>query len=168
MIQTRKLPEFYQRYIDKVGDEDLIPALMINGDKTLELIRSIDEEKGNYAYASGKWTIKEVIAHIIDSERIFAYRALRFSRNDQTPLPGFNEDNYVAESNAKNRKVFKLAEEFANLRASTVDLFSSFTHDMLKRSGAANELEKSVEVLGYIIVGHEIHHRQILSERYLS
>lgn len=163
-----KLPPFYQRYVDHVENDQLIPALITNGNDTLELIRSIPENKGEYAYAEGKWTIKELIAHMIDSERVFAYRALRFSRNDKTNLPGFEENEWAPEANANNRKLYKLAEEFTNLRASTVDLFGSFNEEMLKRTGTANGNEMSVEALGFVTAGHELHHRKILLERYLS
>jgi len=162
------LPDFYQRYVDNVDSDNLTQAFITNCNETLELIRSIPEPRGSHAYAEGKWTIKEVIAHMIDVERVFAYRAMRFSRNDKTELPGFEENDYTPNSNANNRKLYKLAEEFANLRNSTVDLFGSFNAEMIQRSGSANGLEMTVETLGFLIVGHEIHHRNILLERYLS
>lgn len=162
------LPAFYKGYVEEVEEDNLIQALITNGNLTLDLIRSIPENSGLYAYAEGKWTIKEVIAHIIDAERIFAYRALRFARNDRTELAGFEENEYTVASNANNRKIYKIAEEFANLRASTVDLFGSFSEAMLKREGMANGQLISVEALGYVIAGHETHHRKILNDRYLS
>ena len=162
------LPTFYQRYVDQVENDQIVPALITNGNETLELIRSIPEKNGDYAYDTGKWTIKEVIAHMIDAERVFAYRALRFSRNDQTVLPGFEENDWALEANANNRRLYKIAEEFANLRASNVDLFGSFNDEMLLRKGTASGAEMSVEAIGFVIVGHELHHRKILLERYLS
>ncbi|MTI21222.1 DinB family protein [Fulvivirga sp. RKSG066] len=162
------LPEFYQRYVNAVEQDDLIPALITSGNETLELIRSVQETSGAYAYAEDKWTIKEVIAHMIDAERVFAYRALWFARNDKTDLPGFNENDWAVESNANSRRLYKIAEEYANVRAATVDLFSSFSENMLKRVGTANGLQMSAELLGFIIVGHETHHRKVLLERYLS
>lgn len=162
------LPTFYQRYVDQVQGDQIVPALITNGNETLDLIRSISEKSGAYAYDEGKWTIKELIAHMIDSERVFAYRALRFSRNDTTALPGFEENDWAPEANANNRRLYKIAEDFANLRASTVDLFGSFSEQMLQRKGTASGVEMSVETIGFVIVGHEIHHRKILIERYLS
>lgn len=162
------LPTFYQRYVDLVEHDQIVPALITNGNETLELIQSIPESKGEYAYDEGKWTIKEVIAHLIDSERVFAYRALRFSRNDQTVLPGFEENEWAPEANANNRRLYKIAEEFANLRASTVDLFGSFSEEMLQRKGTASGVEMTVEAIGFVIAGHELHTRKILLERYLS
>jgi len=163
-----ELPDFYQRYVDKVAFENLTQALIISGNETLDLIRSIPEKSGAYAYDKGKWTIKEVVAHIIDAERIFAYRALRFARNDSTQLAGYDENSYTPESNANNRTLYKLAEEVANVRASTSDLFNSFSEEMKQRKGYADSIEMSVEALGFVIVGHETHHREILLERYLS
>jgi len=165
---TIQLPDFYQRYVDKVEFEDLTQALVVSGNETLDLIRSIPEKSGAYAYDDGKWTIKEVIAHILDAERVFAYRALRFARNDSTDLPGFDENSYTPESNANNRTLLKLAGEVANVRASTSDLFSSFSDEMMHRKGTADGIKMSVEALGFVIVGHETHHRQILIDRYLS
>ena len=133
----------------------------------MTLVRSIPEEKGEYRYASGKWTIKELICHMMDAERIFAYRALRFARNDNTPLEGFEENDYAPEANAQGRTIQQLADEMECLRKSTIDLFMSFTPLMLSRKGTANKTEISVLNLGYIIPGHETHHRLVIQERYL-
>lgn len=165
---TLIVPPFYQGYVDQVKEDNLIQALIVNGNESLEFFRSIPEQSGDYAYADGKWTIKEVIAHIIDAERVFAYRALRFARNDKTELPGYEENDYAPESNAGNRRLYKICDEFANLRASTVDLFGSFNEEMLSRSGVASGGEMSVAALGFMIAGHELHHKKILLERYLS
>ena len=133
----------------------------------LTLARSIPEEKGEYRYAPEKWSIKELLCHMMDAERIFAYRALRFARNDSTPLEGFEENNYAPEANAHARSIRQLADEMENLRKSTIELFMSFTPVMLSRKGSANKTEISVLNLGYIIPGHETHHRLVLQERYL-
>lgn len=162
------IPEFYRNYVRNVDEDDLIPALINNGNLTIDLIKSIPEASGDYRYAEGKWTIKEVLAHMIDAERIFAYRALRFARNDKTELHGFEENDYTPESNASNRKLYKILEEYNNLRASTVDLFSSFSEEMLDRTGMANGNEMSVRAIGFVIAGHDAHHRKVLSERYFS
>jgi uncharacterized damage-inducible protein DinB len=133
----------------------------------LELVHSIPDNKADLAYAPGKWTTRELLCHIMDAERIFSYRALRFARNDKTPLSSFEENDYATQANATGRSLQKLAAEMSHLRASTIDLFESFSPDMLTRKGIVNKNEISVVALGFIISGHETHHRKILQERYL-
>ncbi|MCK6617340.1 MAG: DinB family protein [Cyclobacteriaceae bacterium] len=162
------LPPFYQGYVANVSNMDMMDALRTTIAATDKLIRSIPETKGEYRYAPGKWSVKELLCHMLDAERIFAYRALRFARNDQTELPGFDEQAYAPHANAHSRTLSQLADEFKRLRSSTVDLFESFTPDMLVRSGMANNNLISVINLGYVIAGHEVHHRNILIERYLK
>lgn len=162
-----QLPPFYRRYIEFVKDQDLIEALEQSAKSTLDLIHTIPETKGEYRYAEGKWSIKELLNHMMDAERVQAYRALRISRNDKTPLHGFEENDYAPQANAHSRSVKELAEEMARLRTTTLDLFRSFTPGMLERTGSANNTTFSVLHLGYIIAGHECHHRKILMERYL-
>ena len=149
-------------------DQDLFDALRQSSKITLDLVRSIPEAKGEHRYAEGKWSIKELLAHMIDVERIMAYRALRFARNDKTDLPGFEENDYAPEANAHARTIAQLANEMERLRATTIDMFESFTPEMLKREGTANKNHLTVLVLGYVIPGHETHHRKILVERYLK
>lgn len=146
----------------------MFDALRQSSKITLELVRSIPESKGEHRYAEGKWSIKELLAHMIDVERIMAYRALRFARNDKTDLPGFEENDYAPEANAHGRTIAQLANEMERLRATTIDMFESFTTEMLQREGTANKNNLSVLVLGYVIPGHETHHRKILIERYLK
>lgn len=162
------LPVYYQRYLDLVEYTNLPQALILGGNEMLDFIHSIPEKSADYAYAPGKWTIKEVISHMIDAERVFAYRALRFSRNDKTEIEGFDENAWAPESNAKSRRLYKIAGEYANVRAASVDLFSSFNDDMLARTGVANGLEMQVSTLGFLIAGHERHHLNIVKERYFS
>lgn len=162
------VPDFHKRYVEHVKNYDLLEALKISSKETIDLVRSIAEEKGDYRYAEGKWSIKELLCHMMDTERILAYRALRFARNDKTNLHGFEENDYAPEANAQNRNIEKIADEMERLRLTTIDLFENFTPEMLKRKGLANNLELSVLNLGYIISGHESHHRKILRERYLS
>ena len=162
------LPPFYKGYVDLVRHMDLSEALYNSGITTFELIKSIPEEKGEFRYAPGKWSIKELLNHVLDAERIFCYRALRFSRMDSTPLPGFEENDYAPNANAHARSLNAFADELARLRATTIDLFSSFTPEMLQQKGAANNSTISVINLGYVIAGHETHHRNILTERYLG
>src|SRR5690606_18442301 len=128
---------------------------------------SLDENQGLYSYAHGKWTLKEVLIHCIDTERIMSYRALRFARNDQTELPGFEQNDYVPQSEANSRKMADLIEEYKILRQSTILLFKSFSDDVLKRAGVANGNPISVRALGFVISGHELHHLNVCKERYL-
>jgi hypothetical protein len=162
------LPDFHKRYVEHVKDYDVLDALKISSKETLDLVRSIAEEKGDHRYAPGKWSIKELLCHMMDTERILAYRALRFARNDKTNLPGFEENDYAPEANAQNRKIKDIIDEMDRLRKTSIDLFVNFTPEMLKRKGLANGLELSVINLGYIISGHESHHRKILREQYLA
>ena len=164
----QSVPTFYKRYVEHVKEMDLIEALKFSSAETLQLIRSIPENQGEYRYAEGKWSIKEVLNHMLDVERIMSYRALRFARNDKTDLPGFEENDYAPEANAHSRTIIQLTDEIKRLRATTIDLFTSFTADMLTREGTANKNKLSVLTLGYVISGHESHHRQILKERYLT
>jgi hypothetical protein len=158
----------FKRYVEYVKDQDMLEALNHSGKIMVELIRTIPETKGEHRYEPGKWSIKESLCHIMDAERIFAYRALRFARHDQTPLSGFEENDYAPQANAHSRSILQLAGEMERLRATSVDLFSSFTPEMLQRTGTANKTELSVLSLGYVIAGHESHHRKIIVERYLK
>ena len=162
------VPEFYRGYVELVQDMDVLDALRHAGRRAQQIIPYIPEDKGTFRYAEGKWTVKEVICHIQDAERVFAYRALRFARNDQTPLSPFDENLYATQANAHGRSVQELARELKRLRDTTLDLFSSFTSDMLSREGTASGKRMSVLTLGYIIAGHELHHYRILNERYLN
>lgn len=162
----RFLPEFYHPYVLLLPEDDAINALRNNAKDMLDFLNGIADDQGNFAYAAGKWTVKEVISHIVDTERIFAYRALRFSRNDQCILSAFDENAYVPNSNAANRKLSDLLTEFDNLRRSTLDLYQSFTDEMMRRYGQCNDTLIGVDALAFVIAGHAAHHRKILSERY--
>jgi hypothetical protein len=166
--QLEALPSFYTRYVDNVKDLDMLDALSSASINVLKIVRAIPESKGEFRYEPGKWTIKEVLTHMMDVERIMAYRALRFARNDKTDLPGFEENDYAPEANAHARTIAQLADQMARLRTTTIDLFASFTGEMLKRDGTANKNKLSVINLGYIIPGHELHHLRVLEERYLK
>jgi uncharacterized damage-inducible protein DinB len=161
------VPVFYKGYVENVKDMDVIVALTQSSKVALSLFRSIPEDMGEYRYDAGKWSIKELFNHMMDAERIFAYRALRFSRNDKTPLSGFEENDYAPQANAHARSLTQLIDEMERLRATTIDLYNSFTPEMLKREGTANNNKLSVLSLGYVIAGHETHHRKVISERYL-
>jgi hypothetical protein len=125
-------------------------------------------DKFDYRYAEGKWTIKEIIQHLIDCERIFSYRALRFSRNDKTPLPGFDEDSYNENTAGNLRSLQDLLTELAVVRQSTLSLFKSFSQEQLLRIGNASDKEISVRAIGFIILGHQKHHQHIFQQRYLD
>jgi uncharacterized damage-inducible protein DinB len=166
--KLEQVPQFYRGYVEHVKDMDVLEALQYASKLMSDLLRTIPETKGEYRYEQGKWTIKELLNHMQDAERIFAYRALRFSRNDKTPLPGFEEKDYAPEANAHSRTLKQLADELLAVRKSTIDLYSSFNDEMLNREGTANNNTFSVLNLGYIIAGHELHHRKVLQERYLK
>lgn len=168
LLNLDTVPHFYKNYVKQVEETDLIQALRISGHRTLELLHTIPDTKWDYRYADGKWTIRELLCHMIDAERIFAYRALRFARNDKTALAGWEENDYAPQANASGRSMQKIAAEMAHLRSTTIDLFEGFTPDMLSRKGIANNNELSVVALGFIIAGHETHHCHILKERYLG
>jgi hypothetical protein len=159
------VPEFYKNYVRLVQHLPLREALRVN--PSLAVVRHLPEEKGEYRYAPGKWSVKELVVHMMDAERIFAYRALRFSRGDQTPLHSFDENMYAPRSNAHSRTLMQLADEFSRLRTSTQDLFAGFTDDMMTCWGTVNGNVLSVANLGYIIAGHEAHHLKVLNDRYL-
>jgi len=158
---------YFKTYIDKAGTLDLIDGLQKGLDNTLLFFKSILEEKFEYVYEEGKWTIKELINHLIDTERIFCYRAMRFARADKTPLPGFNENDYATASNANSRTIEDLLDEYKSLRASTIYLYKNFTPAMLLNKGVAGSGAVSVRALGFLIIGHEIHHKDVIEERYL-
>ena len=164
---TNEYGAYYQGYIDKVPAGTIVDNLKKSIAETKAVILSIPESKGDYAYAEGKWTIKELLSHMIDVERVMSYRAMCVARNDKTSLPGFDHDNYVVESNASARTIVDLMEEFAAVRMATVLQFQHFTDKMLIRIGTASENPVSPRALGFIILGHEAHHMSILKERYL-
>ena len=165
-FRIEEVPSFYHRYVDPLKEEDLINILENASAKTLGFLNDLEEANGDFRYASGKWSVKEVICHMLDAERVFCFRALTFARNDKTELPGFDENAYAPEANATSRTIAELAREASNLRATTLDLFKSFTPEMSTRTGLANNGKFSVRGIGYIIAGHELHHLTILQERY--
>jgi hypothetical protein len=159
---------YYEKYIALVPGTDAASALEAQRVQTMQLFAGRGERDGNFRYAPEKWTVKEVLGHLTDSERIFTYRALRIARADQTPLSGFEQDDYVRSGGFKERALASLVEEFANVRSATLSLFRSFGEEAWSRKGTANKNEVSVRALAFITAGHELHHRQILEERYFS
>ena len=160
-------PGYFQVYIDQVVEKDLPSAFRNQSQVIKDFLPAISEEKSLHAYAPGKWTLRELLQHIIDTERILTYRALCFSRNEAAPLPGFEENDYAAASNGNQRSWESLTAEFVAVRKSSLFLFDSFTPEMLTRTGTANNNTFSVEGLGFILVGHFNHHKRIIEERYL-
>jgi len=158
---------YYGRYISLVPGPDLTRALDHQSTLSLPFLRAIGEAKSLYRYASGKWSIKEVLGHLIDAERIFTCRALRFARRDPTPLPGFDQDPYVAAAHFDSNPWDDLIAEFEHVRRSTILFFRALSPDDLLRFGTASQNAVTVRALGYIIAGHELHHMAILRDRYL-
>jgi DinB superfamily len=159
--------QYYERYISLVPDGEIVVTLGKQIEGTLGLIRGLSAAQGDLRYAPGKWSVKEVIGHLIDAERIFAYRALRFARSDATPLPGFDENSFVDNAGFGSRALADLAEEFEHTRKSNICLFKSLDGDPSLRRGVANDNKISVRAVAYIIAGHELHHMGILRSRYL-
>ena len=162
-----RVPEFYHGYIGKAKENDLASAMRNTTTELLNLLKSIPSEKHDYRYAEGKWTVKEVVQHLIDAERVFTYRALRFARKDDTPLPGFDENLFADTSKANKRGWNDLVDEFTALRKSTEAMFASFDNEQLEAEGVASEKSIYVLGIGYIVAGHVNHHCQIIKERYL-
>ena len=166
--ESNEYVPYYGKYVALVPDGDLAEILSRQIDATMALLSPLPEQRAAFAYARGKWTIKDVVGHLTDSERVFSYRALRIGRNDKTPLPGFEQDDYVACANFNDRILSSLLEEFASVRKATVQLFRSFGDKEWLRRGTANGYEITALALGYIVAGHELHHVEVLRTRYLA
>jgi uncharacterized damage-inducible protein DinB len=157
---------YYETYISKVKGSDIVGILESQRLQMAHLFAARSERDGNFRYAPDKWTVKEVLGHVNDAERIFAYRALRIARGDQTPLPAFEQNDYVRSGNFAERTLVDLAEEFELVRAASIALFKSLQKEAWQRRGVASKNEVSVRALAFIVAGHELHHREILEERY--
>lgn len=158
--------EYYHKYIAGVPEGDLLELLQQQGGETVTLLRNIGEEKSTFAYAPGKWTIRELIGHVTDAERVFAYRALSFARGDKSPLPSFDENVWAQTSNATHRPLEDHIDDYIAVRAATLALFRGFTPPDFAREGTASGNRVTVRALAYIVAGHERHHVRILRERY--
>jgi DinB superfamily len=166
--QAGEFPDYSQDYIDCVKGDDIEAALSEQLESTLKLLGRIDDHTAEtFVYAPGKWTIKEVVGHISDTERVFAYRALRFARHDSTPLPGFEQDDYVPFARSNERSLAELLNEFSLVRQSTIALFRSMPSEAWLVRGTANNQSTTVRGVGFQLGGHEGHHVNILRERYL-
>ncbi len=164
--QPTEYAEYYANYISKVPGSDILSVLESQRLQMLQLFSGRSERDGSFRYAAGKWTVKEVLGHITDTERIFTYRALRFARGDQTPLPGFEQNDYVRSGAFGERMLAGLAEEFGAVRSASIALFRSFNDEAWTRRGMADQKEVTVRALAFITAGHQMHHRMILEERY--
>lgn len=165
--QINEHPAYYTHYIGLVKGDNILKQLEDQVIDIQAIISEIPEEKENYAYAPGKWTIKEVLGHIIDTERIMAYRALRFARKDKTALPGFDENEYVANSDYNKRTLYDIAHEFAIVRESNLALFKHFNEEALDQRGTANNNEATVRAILFMIAGHANHHLNVIKTKYL-
>lgn len=166
--EPQEYAPFYAGYVAKViGDDPLVP-LREQRDGALALLRGLGEERGDHRYAPGKWSVKELLGHVVDTERVFAYRALCIARGEAQNLPGFDQDTYVAAARFDQRRLASLVEEYESVRQATLTLFASFTETEWRREGTANGRDVSVRALAFITAGHEAHHLGILRDRYLG
>lgn len=164
--QPDEYGEFYQGYINLVDEQNVVQSLIQQGQKVYAIIRQLTEDEANHRYADDKWSVKEIIGHLLDTERIMAYRALCISRGEETALPGYDHEAYVKGGNFDQRSLQSLSAEYDALRNANISMFSSFSNDQMLRKGTANDTTVSVRALAFIIAGHEKHHIKILEERY--
>lgn len=158
---------YYAAYIKLVPEQNIVKGLIKQKEELLHFFKGIPVFKHEFAYAADKWTIKDVLLHLIDTERIFAYRVLRIARNDKTELPGFDENYYARAAKANDREFESLLQEYSLVREVTINLFENFDDTILLNIGTASDNTFSVRALGYILLGHELHHKNIIIERYL-
>ena len=159
--------EYYHAYVGQVPDGNIISILTEQHDRIVQILTDIPTSKEDFKYADGKWSTKEVIGHMLDTEWIFSYRTLRIARNDQTPMAAMDQDEFVRGANFDNRSLASMTTEFSHLRSATIELVSSFDDDILDRTGTASGYPFTVRALVFIIAGHAEHHINVLSEKYL-
>ena len=167
-ISQDEYGELYGGYINKIRGKNLLKLFDDGRNKLTGILETLDDKQSLFRYADGKWSVKEILGHLTDTERIMGYRALCIARNDMTDLPGYDHDTYVAASNFDERSLYDLLEDYAIVRKSTVSLFQSFRNEMLLRKGTVNENPFSVRAIGYVIAGHEMYHIEILKDKYLQ
>lgn len=165
--QTSDYAPYYGNYVMQVPDGDFLETLEAQQKKLTSLLEPLTEKQADFRYAPGKWSIKEILGHINDAERIFAYRLLRIARGDQTPLPGFEQDDYIKTAISSGRTLASLLEEFAAIRGASITLIRTLDDASFLRRGSASGKEISALALAFIIAGHAIHHQNILEQRYL-
>ncbi len=158
----------YDKYVSLVPEGDVVKTLEAQLDSTLSFLRSLNPDQGDNRYAPDKWSIKEVVGHMIDAERIFAYRALRFGRNDQNALAGFEQEDYIQSANFGARDLADIIDEFESVRRSNLYLFHNLDDSAWMRTGNASDNEVSVRALAYIMAGHELHHVGVIKSKYLA
>ncbi len=161
-------PAYYKPFIEIAPQDEVVPSLKESGLNMTNSLFGMSEELSEYRYEPNKWSIKQLLGHILDSERVFQFRAMSFARGEKTPLPGFDQDLYVKNSNAENLPFNHLLKQFEATRNATILLFESFTEEMLGIQGNANGFEISLKSLGFVISGHQQHHLNIIKERYLK
>lgn len=166
--QTGEYNSYYGRYIDLVTEDDIVAALDAQSNETAKILGGLSEAQASHRYEPGKWSVKQLVGHVIDAERVFSYRALAIARGDTTPLPGFEQDPYVANAGSDERSIAELAEEFATVRKANVMMFRALSEEAWQRSGIASDNPINVRSLAYILLGHERHHLRVLRERYLG
>ncbi len=166
-IASTEFHSYFKSYVDKVGDVTLKEALDSGWEDTISFFEEIPESKLDFRYEDEKWTIKDILLHLIDAERAFSYRALQFARSDDANLEGFDENVFVENANANLRSLDDIISEYDAVRQSSIIMFNSFSSDILKKIGKANNNVLSVRAAGFLICGHEIHHKEIIKERYL-
>ena len=166
-LQPTEYASYYSPYIKALGNVNLIEELEKSMQNFEEFLTQIPSEKHEFRYAEGKWTIKDIVQHLIDTERVLAYRSLRFARKDQTPLHSFDENEYVDATAANKRTLTDLLQEYKAVRLSTLYLFKSFSNEELMYTGIASNNSFTVRAIGFIIAGHQKHHQRIITERYL-
>lgn len=166
--ETNEFAPYYDRYISLIDGDDVMPILSSQIAEIRSMMANLPEERGSYAYAEGKWTIKELLSHVIDGERIFSYRLLRISRGDKTPIEGFEQDDYIANSNANGRSFADLIDELDLQRRANLLMMTNVSEDGEKLMGTASDKPVSVRALAYMMAGHVTHHINILKERYLA
>lgn len=159
--------DYFAGYVNLASGEDLLVELENICEQSLKLFNSISDAQADFSYQPGKWTIKQLVQHLIDTERIFSYRALSFARGDQQNLPGFEEDDFADNDYSNERLWSDVIKEYALVRESTIAMFNSFSESVLDRSGQANNVNFTPRILGWVLVGHDLHHLNILKERYL-
>ncbi|WP_274476573.1 DinB family protein [Mangrovimonas aestuarii] len=167
-LSQEEYEPYYADYIKKSGGMELVYGLSNSIENSMTFLKSIPQDKLDFRYDLGKWTIMDVVQHIIDAERVFAYRALCFAREDKTSLPGFDENSYAEVTNVRARLYIDIIEEYIAQRRSTIALFKSFDDTMLMRMGVANNAKMSVRAIGFVVLGHENHHFEVINKRYLT
>jgi hypothetical protein len=166
--QAGEYSSYHQQYIDLVPEEDVVAALEAQARETANLLGGLSDEQASHRYAPDKWSIKQIVGHIIDGERIFAYRALSIARGETSPLPGFEQDPYVANAASDERSIADLAEELATVRRANVMMLRALPEEAWRRVGIASDNPISVRAIAFGLLGHERHHVGILRERYLN